>query len=188
MLLVLFVQIPAIKAQEIEEMAPCERIYLGGDLSLQLGTTTFIEVAPLVGYRFFPRFSSGVGVTYQYYQDNTFRNDVFKTHSYGGRIISKYLLIRHLHNAIPLGVHFGLAAYGEYELLNMDNWYSNINNAQEGRFWLHSVYFGGGLEMPVSRNVSINFFVLFNLNDTGESPYTDPVVRIGPIFSLCRRK
>jgi hypothetical protein len=137
-------------------------------------------LSPLVGYRVTPRFSPGFGITYQYYRDKSFRDLIFQTHIYGGRVFTRYLLIKDFNNVIPLGLHAGILGYAEYEFLNLDSQFSSYHD--EGRFWLHSVYLGGGLELPVGRRSRLNFIVLYNLNDTGESPYPNPVVRIGFIF------
>ncbi|MBN2214877.1 MAG: hypothetical protein JW723_11580 [Bacteroidales bacterium] len=157
-----------------------DKIYFGGDFSLMFGTVTFIEVSPIAGYRFTPRFSSGLGITYQYYREKLFSNTVIKSHIYGGRVFSKYILLKDLNEFIPVGLHAGLLGYCEYEFLNLESYFSLQH--ESGRFWLHSFYVGGGLELPVGRRSSMNLLVLFNLNDTGESPYSNPVVRIGIVL------
>jgi len=170
----------SLYGQETEEMTLRDRIYFGGDFSLMFGTVTFIEVSPIVGYRFTPRFSSGIGATYQYYREKTFINTVEKSHIYGGRIFSRYIFLKDLNEFIPVGLHAGLLGYCEYEFLNLESFFSPLH--ESGRFWLHSFYLGGGLELPVGRRSRMNLLVLFNLNDTGESPYSNPVVRIGILF------
>jgi hypothetical protein len=168
------------RGQEPEEMTLRDRIYFGGDFSLMFGTITFIEVSPIAGYRFTPRFSSGFGITYQYYREKTYLNTIVKSNIYGGRVFSKYLFLKDLNEFIPVGLHAGLQGYCEYEFLNLPSFFSLMHDS--GRFWLHSFYVGGGLELPVGRRTSMNLLVLFNLNDTGESPYSNPVVRIGFVF------
>lgn len=170
----------SVNGQEDDEMTLRDRIYFGGDFSLMFGTITFIEVSPIVGYRFTPRFSSGIGATYQYYREKTYLNTVIKSHIYGGRVFSKYIFLKDLNEYIPVGLHAGLLGYAEYEFLNLESYFSPLH--QTGRFWLHSFYIGGGLELPVGRRSRMNLLVLFNLNDTGESPYSNPIVRIGIIF------
>jgi hypothetical protein len=170
----------AVHAQETEKMTLRDRIYFGGDFSLMFGTVTFIEVSPIAGYRFTPRFSSGLGVTYQYYRERTYVNTIVKSNIYGGRVFSKYILLKDLNEFIPVGLHAGFLGYCEYEFLNLESFFSPLH--ESGRFWLNSFYVGGGLELPVGRRSSMNLLVLFNLNDTGESPYSNPVVRIGIIL------
>ncbi len=180
-IIVLCFPLGRILTQEEEKMTFRDRIFFGGDFSLQFGTITFIELSPIVGYRVTPRLAPGFGIIYQYYRDKTFRDVVFKTHIYGGRVFTRYLLVKDFNNVIPLGLHAGIIGYTEYEFLNLDRQFSN-SLIKEGRFWLHSFYVGGGLELPVSRRARMNFIVLYNLNDTGESPYSNPLVRIGIIF------
>lgn len=165
--------------QETEEVKP-NRVYFGGDFSLMFGTVTFIEVSPIAGYRFTPRFSSGGGIIYLYYRERTYNDYIFKSNIYGGRIFSKYTLLTDMNEYIPLGLHAGLLGYCEYEALNMDSFLSPYHDT--GRFWLNSFYVGGGLELPAGRRTKMNFLVLYNVNDTGESPYSNPVVRISVVF------
>ncbi len=179
-LAMVFIINTTLSGQESEKMTLRDRIYFGGDFSLMFGTVTFIEVSPIAGYRFTPRFSSGVGATYQYYREKILSETVIKSHIYGGRLFSKYLLLKDLNEFIPVGLHAGLLGYCEYELLNLESYFSRVY--ESGRFWLHSFYVGGGLELAVGRRSRMNLLVLFNLNDTGESPYSNPVVRIGMIF------
>jgi len=166
--------------QETEKMTLRDRIYFGGDFSLMFGTITFIEVSPIVGYRFTPRFSSGVGATYQYYREKISSGTIIKSHIYGGRIFSRYTLLKDLNEFIPIGLHAGLLGYCEYEFLNLESYFSPLH--ESGRFWLHSFYVGGGLELPIGKRSRMSLLVLFNLNDTGESPYSNPLVRIGIIL------
>ena len=177
---IVFIISTSLSGQEPEKMTLRDRIYFGGDFSLMFGTVTFIEVSPIVGYRFTPRFSSGLGVTYQYYREKLYSGTIIRSHIYGGRVFSKYLFLKDLNEFIPVGLHAGMLGYCEYEFLNLESYFSRVY--ESGRFWLHSFYVGGGLELAVGRRSRMNLLVLFNLNDTGESPYSNPVVRIGMIF------
>ena len=44
-----------------------DNLIFGGGLGFQFGTSTIINVAPQVGYRFTEKLSFGVGVTYLHY-------------------------------------------------------------------------------------------------------------------------
>jgi hypothetical protein len=65
-----------------------DRMYFGGNLGLQFGTVTLIDVSPLAGVMITPKFSSGIGATYQYYDDNRFQGSAGS--SYGGRFFTRY--------------------------------------------------------------------------------------------------
>ncbi|MFO7656071.1 MAG: hypothetical protein R6W78_03315 [Bacteroidales bacterium] len=168
-------------SQETETMNFRDRIYFGGDFSLQFGSLTFIELSPIIGYYITPRLSSGIGIIYQYYREKVFLPDtVFKAHNYGGRVFAKYLLIDNISKYVPIQMNAGLTGYCESEFLNMDGSFSRY--LDPGRFWLNNFYLGGGMVFAIGRRSKMNVLVLWNLNDTGESPYSNPVVRIGITF------
>ncbi len=171
-----------VTGQELEEenVPFGNRIFYGGDFSLQFGRITFIEISPIIGYNITPRFAAGFGVTYIYYRQRFYNDTILKAQNYGGRIFSKYLLIDNVSKYIPLQLNAGIIGYAEYEFLNMDRIFSLYE--QTNRFWLNNFYVGGGLELPIGPRAKMNFLVLWNLNDTGESPYSNPAVRIGVNF------
>lgn len=160
-----------------EKLSPKDRIFFGGNIGLQIGTITQIEIAPLVGYRITPRLAAGLGIKYEYYKENTYFAN-FETHIYGGRIFSNYLFIKDLNNVIPLGFNGGLFVQGEYEALNLETRIFDVLNEYPGqdRFWLHSVLVGGGLRIPAGERASIN------LNESANTPYSNPIIRFGVYF------
>jgi hypothetical protein len=44
---------------------------------------------------------------------------------------------------------------------------------------LNSIFVGGGYRQPVSNRVAIDLLILFNLNDSYNSPYSNPIFRLG---------
>ena len=79
-------QLPSYAQREIDPEAKFsfkDRSYFGGSLGLQLGTVTLIDLSPLAGVMLSPKFSTGLGVTYQYYEDNRFQGAAGS--SFGGR-------------------------------------------------------------------------------------------------------
>ena len=43
----------------------------------------------------------------------------------------------------------------------------------------NSFLVGGGYRQQIGGNAAMNLMVLWNLNDTYDSPYTNPIIRIG---------
>ena len=84
-----------------------DKVFVGGNVGLQFGTVTFVEVSPLVGYRFTDKISAGIGITYEYYHYQDRYYD-FKTNVYGGRVFGRYNFTENL---------FG---HVEYEYLNLE--------------------------------------------------------------------
>ncbi len=143
----------------------------GGNLSLQFGNYTVIDVSPILGYRFTDKIMAGVGGIYQYYsyKDPNFSAFNFQTDIYGGKLFGRYYFLDFLF------------AHGEYELLSLETEYFDpLNMRHTGkRFNVHSVLVGAGYAQLVGRNSAIYLMVLYNLNETVDTPYSNPVFRIG---------
>ena len=89
--------------------------------------------------------------------------------------------IKDLSEAIGLGLNFGLFGHAEYEILSLESRYFEIGAPPDavGRFNLHSVLIGGGIYQPIGRRAGFLIMVLWNLNETASSPYSNPIFRIG---------
>ncbi|EON75432.1 hypothetical protein ADIS_4136 [Lunatimonas lonarensis] len=148
-----------------------ERMYFGGNLSLQFGTITFIDVSPLAGVMVTEKYSAGVGATYQYFNDRFFN---FSSNIYGGRIFNRY-------NVLPR-----IFAHAEYETLNVEvaNRVPNTNDVVFTRDWVPGFLVGAGYFSPFGNRGGMNFMVLYNLlHDNIRSPYNEPyVIRVGFVF------
>jgi hypothetical protein len=154
------------------------RVSVGGWLSFQLGNITGVSVSPEVKVRMVNELYSGVGFLYQYtlYKDwyidpNTKQPVDVSSNIIGGRIFLRYYLSGIFDNF--LGNFF---AHTEYEYLNFV-WHSD--NYKDEIVEINSIFVGGGYKQPVSKNAFFDFLILFNLNDTPNSPYTNPVFRFG---------
>ncbi len=169
-------------AQEEEPSGPLDRIFFGGNFGLQIGTITNIDISPMTGYYITPRLAAGIGLRYQFYKDSRDYPGYqpFKTNIYGGSVFSRYLLIRDLGELVGLGLNLGIMAHTEYEVLSLEKKYFEVPYSyEEGRFEIHSVLVGGGLYQSIGRRSGLTMMVLWNLNQTASSPYSNPVIRIG---------
>jgi hypothetical protein len=142
-----------------------DRMYFGGNLGLQFGTVTLIDISPLAGVMITPRFSSGLGATYQYYDDNRFQGA--SGSSYGGRVFSRY-------NVLP-----NIFAYTEFETINWNAY--NFFNDRFQRTWTDAFFVGVGYFAPFGSRGGANFTFLYNLmHDNRNSYYSEPyVIRVG---------
>ncbi len=160
------------------------KIFFGGSFSLQFGSITAINIDPVIGIRPIPRLSMGIGGKYQYYNS---RSDVFnnyETHIFGGSIFSEYVIIKDLKNVLPVKVFGGLFTHIEYEALSLESKYFDISNTNIGkdRFWLNSFLLGGGYNQKIGNKSYIYILVLWNVTETINTPYTNPIYRIGFVF------
>ena len=154
------------------------RVSVGGWLSFQFGSITGISVSPEAKFRAVSQLYPGVGFIYQYalYRDRFIDPATQKTvdvssNIVGGRFFLRYYLSGFFDNF--LGNFF---AHTEYEYLSY-KWH--YENAPEEVVHINSVFVGGGYKQPISNRAFFDFLVLFNLNDTPYSPYTNPVIRFG---------
>jgi hypothetical protein len=154
-----------LPARQTKDKVPFkDRIYFGGNLGLQFGTQTYIDISPLVGYKITEKLSAGIGATYIYYsyKDRYFS---YKTNIYGGRIFGRYFFTDNLF------------AHTEVELINMEL-FDNVRYDYYRKNIL-SPLVGGGYIQRFSENSGVYIMLLLNLNDSAESPYSNPIIRIG---------
>lgn len=137
-----------------------DKVYVGGSFWMQFGTVTFINVSPLVGYRFTDKFSAGPGIVYQYLKDKRFNPD-YKTNVYGGRLFARHTIFQQFF------------AQAQYENLSTEVLYVNRNGElYQTREWVPGAFLGGGIFQPLGRRGAIVISGMYNLlHDEDRSPY-----------------
>lgn len=141
-----------------------DRVFFGGNLGLQFGTYTFIDVSPLVGYEITEKLSAGVGFTYLYYKDRIYD---YSTNIYGGRVFTRYNIIENFF------------AHGEYEILNLETF-----DLIDKRMNITNILVGGGYRQHIGGRTYFNLLVLWNINESAYSPYQNPIIRGGISFGI----
>jgi hypothetical protein len=141
-------------------------IFYGGGLGLQFGSATLVELAPIIGYKVTPRFGIGIGPTYKFYRYENYYvpNSYVTTNVFGASIFARYFILENIF------------AHVEYESLYYNTQYPGYPMERQE---FQSLLVGGGYRQMIGRNAGLNFSVLWNLNDTYNSPYTNPVIRMG---------
>jgi hypothetical protein len=138
------------------------KCFYGGNLGLQFGTVTFIDVSPLVGYKITPKISAGIGATYQYYHyhDAVYN---FETNVYGGRVFGRYYFTK------------SFFAHAEDEYLNLQAFDYYLPH----RVDVNSFLAGGGYIQRFGRNAAFVAMILYNFTPTIYTPYQNPIIRLG---------
>lgn len=169
------------------------RVSVGGNLGFQFGSVTGITIAPDVAVRTVDNLHVGTRLIYQYYnyKDYFWNNHTneylgYKSNVYGGALYLRYFLSGLFDNF--LGNLFAHAEYeyqyyirpyisttGGYIFDPYGNAYVPGNEVIE----INSIFLGGGYRQPLAGRVSMDFMVLFNLNETYNSPYSNPIFRLG---------
>lgn len=151
-----------------------DRIYVGGNLGASFGRGyAYVDISPLVGYRFTDRFSAGVGATYRYIdiKDYNFR---FTNNIYGGRIFGRF------------NVFEFLFLHSELEMLNWNCPTFTTTGYTTENVWAPGLLVGGGIRQSFG-NSSSGFYamLLYNVLYDRCSPYDLPyVIQVGAAFGL----
>ncbi|NVO21596.1 MAG: hypothetical protein HXX13_17985 [Bacteroidetes bacterium] len=148
-----------------------DHLFYGGNLGLQFGNVTMVDVSPMIGYKFNPKFGIGFSPTYKYYGYKNYYSDNsdLKTNVFGASIFGRYVIWQNVF------------AHAEYEYLTYktkDDQYPSMNLRRD----FQSVLVGGGYREAISQNAFMYLLILMNLNETIDSPYSNPVIRAG--FSI----
>ena len=139
-----------------------DRMVIGGNLGANFGTVTLIEIAPSVGYLLTDNYLVGINGRYIYFEDRRLAPSfIYKSNIYGGGIFNQYFILE------------SIILHAEYELLNIEN---NITSLRTN---ISSVFVGGGYRSNLGGNSYFSVLLLYNLNDSVESPYTNPILRFG---------
>lgn len=75
------------------------RLEVGGNLGLQFGSYTLVNVAPQVGYRLTPYFTAGVGASYTYYKDDIYlqgREYDYRSNYFGMNVFGRFYPVQYV--------------------------------------------------------------------------------------------
>ena len=170
-----------------------KRVSVGGYLSFQVGSVTGIVVSPEATVRLVDQLHLGLGVTYQYYWYKKYYQDLktgqwlnYSASVYGGRLFLRYYLRSIFDNFLG-----NIFVHTEYEYLyyvrpykydpygNIIDPYLNKFSKGKDAVEINSIFVGGGYAQPIAGRAYLDIMILFNLNDTYNSPYSNPIFRIG---------
>jgi len=161
---VIYHQVPGIvkdTLQRVHNDGILRKIAVGGMLSLNVGTYTYIDLSPDISYHFNKYFAVGVGGTYIFAYDNFDKTDY---HVFGARAFVE----GHFLNYIGL--------YAAYQVLNfVDPRPRSLDN----RIWSNNISLGGGYYQR-SERFSTYAFILYNRSDReGYNIYGNLLIKVG---------
>jgi hypothetical protein len=144
--------------------------FTGGNLGVQFGTVTMVDISPQFGYFIFENMSVGLGLTYQYINDRRFSATM---HVIGGRVFTR----------LYLPVFNSIFAHGEYEYLAYN---TNVFSPIGQKEWVSTsnVLAGVGYRQRIAGRSGITLMVLWNFNETPYTLYSNPVIRMGVDIGL----
>ena len=161
------------KEQQEEKPEVENRVFFGGNFGFSISfgrsESQYLELSPLVGYRFSPDFSAGASFSYLYISREfillpSFNRVTIKNNTYGPRGFLRYQFLD------------GYFLQTEYESLNTEV-LLNDGTPNTTRAWVPGFFIGGGTSLQIKNGLAFNFIALYNLsyNDV-RSPYVSPLV------------
>lgn len=142
------------------------RWFAGGMIGAGFSSySSYVELAPIVGYKITPAFHVGTRINYIFnsylaYDPVAKIDRRVQLHHYGIGVFARYIIYK------------GIYAHVEYEALSFDYYYDE-------RKWINSFFIGGGFYQNIGGRGFATFAMLFNLLDSPDSPYANPIIRIG---------
>ena len=178
LILIFFICIPSYgqfgqpASEKKSEFKMQKRLYFGGGLGFGMSSySTSLMIAPVIGYRLTPDVDIGTRLNYTYYRYNDTPLK-YSTNNFGAGVFARYYLF----------FFSDLFIHAEYEALNYEQVYVNSITWEvdhKERVWVSSLFLGLGYRQWIGQNAFVGITVLYNLLDSYDSPYSNPIFRIG---------
>lgn len=131
-----------------------DKFFFGGNLGLQVGAVTYINIAPIAGYKVTDRYRVGVGINYIY--TNYFGQGY---HLIGGRIFQQFFVWK------------GIFLHAEYEFMD----YPTLDGGIKRRNIANAFNVGAGYQQNFGRRAFTNVMILYNvIHDRNNTIYNSP--------------
>jgi hypothetical protein len=168
--------------EDVKNLPFRQRLFFGGDLGLSFGTYTYINLAPIVGYRITNRLSAAVGPIYIFEKSNYYD---YQTSTYGGKAIMSFAVIKNIYEYFNIGIG-SILLHAENEILNVQKaeYVAATDKIYmlDERLWIDNLLAGIGLNFPFGERGGLNIYALWDVTQNVYSPYSNPVIRIGFYF------
>lgn len=140
-----------------------DKLVFGGNLGGSFGNPTYFQLNPMVGYRTTPWLINGVGVNYTYFATNAYRENIYGLSAWTRATVFKTLF-----------------AHTEFELLKRSA-YDAFGNTAEAivPVWLVGAGYNSG-----GGRLGLSAMIMYDLIQDPNSPYNQPMIRIGGLFGF----
>jgi hypothetical protein len=140
-----------------------DNLVFGGNLGGSFGNPSYFQLNPMVGYRTTPWWINGIGLNYTYFSTNAYRENI-----YGASIWTRATVFK------------TLFAHSEFEILKRSA-FDGFGNTAEATVpvWL----VGAGYNSGGSR-LGLSAMIMYDLIQDPNSPYNQPMIRIGGLFGF----
>ncbi len=138
------------------------RLVFGGNLGGFIGNPTYLMANPMIGYRTTDWWVNGVGLNLTYISSNGYKETI-----YGGSVWSRAYILK------------TLIAHTEFELLRREaaDQFGNTAAVNVPVWLVGAGYNSGG-------RIGFSAMVMYDLIQDPNSPYSNPIFRIGGLFGF----
>ena len=145
------------------------KLSIGGIFGATFGDVIYIDLSPIVAYRFTDHIQSGVGFIYQYYNYRGYPEPYNQASLFGGRVFNRVFVWDQLY------LHL------EYLIQNGEVYYYDQIAARvvESRGTFNTVFVGGGYNVPIGQNSFMSVQLLVNVNTNYAYPKRLPLFSVG---------
>jgi hypothetical protein len=153
-----------------------DRLVYGGDIGLSVGTYTYINVSPAVGYRVTDRLIVGLGPIYIY---ENYKDYHLESSMYGAKVITSFTVLRgtDINPNFQIG---NLVLHLENEVINVKPlMFDQFGPVYGTRLWIDNFLVGGGLSQSLGSKFNVSVLILWDVTNNAYSPYSNPIFRIG---------
>jgi len=172
------------KPEKVKSGEPLKKMFFGMGFGLGMSRNGgSLNLAPMIGYNLHKRVQIGAKFTYWYtwhrlYDDNRVEHKV-DDHMYALSAFTRIIIFK------------GLYFHAEPEYMNRGSYESNVwqGNAVSGyslpaesRVDVFNMYVGGGFYKGLNNNSGMFVQLLWNLNQTTDSYYSNPYLQVGFTF------
>lgn len=153
-----------------------DRLVYGGDIGLSVGSYTYINVSPAVGYRVTDRLIVGLGPIYIY---ENYKDYHLESSMYGAKVITSFTVLRgtDINPNFQIG---NLVLHLENEVINVKPlMFDQFGPVYGTRLWIDNFLVGGGLSQSLGSKFNVSVLILWDVTNNAYSPYSNPIFRIG---------
>jgi hypothetical protein len=183
LILVMLLCLVVLNGQAQPEMPDRKgKFFLVPELWLSFGSRSYVEVAPMVGYHVSDRLAVGLGPHYIYQSQKatSYYPYAYHTHVFGLKGFARFAIITHAEEFLPINLFSDLFVHAEYEGMSLEKqYYYAPTYPENGRFIYQAFLLGGGFSQRLGPYSSVSLMVLWNLNESSSSPYSNPIFRVG---------
>jgi hypothetical protein len=143
-----------------------DRLYYDGNFNFAVGTNTFINISPRIGYKITENFSAGLGGKFWYFSSRDFfSNTRYSGSLYGGGVFARR------------NITDNLFLISEYEVLNLGGLFSQPRQD----FWQEFLFAGAGYQYRMGG--ALNLYVIA-MYDIFQNPYAYSIYPTIPIAGV----